>query len=89
MNTSRNDRERVYHVLPGDRRHIVEETGLPSYSIPAVLRWLKRRGLAHNNKKGYWEPVSIPEGVELCWEHGLIHLGTCPACINGKFTLNC
>lgn len=80
MNMSPDDRERVYLVLPGDRRHIVKETGLPSYLIPAVLRWLKRWGLAHNNQKGYWEPVFIPAGVDLCWEHGMFHvMGVRPA----------
>jgi hypothetical protein len=82
MTASPEDREQVYGALPGDRRHIVRKTELPSYLVPALLKWLKRRGLALNNKKGYWEPVSIPKGVELCWEHGLLHLGICPACRN-------
>ena len=84
MSTSPNDRALAYLSLPGDRRHIVRKTGLPSYSVPALLKWLKRRGLALNNKRGHWDPVSIPEGVELCWEHGLCHLGNCPACRSRK-----
>ena len=82
MNISPNDRAVVYSSLPGDRRNIVTKTGLPSYRVPVVLRWLKRHGLALNNEKGYWEAVSIPNGVDLCWEHGVFHLGTCPACRN-------
>lgn len=82
MSISANERKRVYMALPGDRRHIVKQTELPSYAVPALLRWLKRRGLAVNVVKGYWEPVSIPENVDLCWEHGLFHLGSCAACRN-------
>ena len=82
MKTSSNDREHVYASLPGDRRNIMTKTGLPSYRVPIVLRWLKRHGLALNNEKGYWEPVSIPIGVDLCWKHGVFHLGICPACRN-------
>jgi len=87
MSTSANDRERVYRSIPGDRRHIVEETGVPSYAVPVLLRWLKRRGLAHNNQKGYWEPVPLPVGVDVCWEHGMFHIGACPACKNRRATL--
>jgi hypothetical protein len=81
MKTSPNDRERVYTSLPGDRRKIVQKTGLPSYGIPAVLKWLKRRGLAHNGRKGIWEPTKIPAEFEICWKHGILKLGDfCPAC---------
>jgi hypothetical protein len=82
METSPSDRQQVYASLPGGRRDIVAKTGLPSYSIPALFRWLKRHGLAGNEKKGYWEPVSIPAGVSLYWQHGLFHLGACPSCMN-------
>jgi hypothetical protein len=82
MKTSPNDRERVYTSLPGDRRNIVVKTGLPSYGVPAVLRWLKRRGLAYNVKRGFWEPRKIPRGVSMCWEHGNLTLDDyCPACV--------
>jgi hypothetical protein len=81
MRTSPRDRERVYASLPGDRHHIVAKTGLPSYGIPALLKWLKRRGLAHNEKRGVWKPREIPLGVSICWEHGIIMLDDfCPAC---------
>ena len=84
MKTSSIDRELVYVSLPGDRRTIVLKSGLPSYGIPAILKWLKRRGLAHNNNRGFWEPREIPRGVGICWEHGILMVEDfCPACPAG------
>ncbi len=81
MDISPSDRAVVYFALPGGRRSIVMKTGFPSYCIPAVLRWLKRRGLASNVKRGFWEPKKIPQGVGICWEHGILTLDDfCPAC---------
>lgn len=74
-------REKVFKSLPADRRTIMERTGLFSHEVPTILRWLQRRCLADNSAtRGIWEPVVIPKGVEVCWEHGLLHLGTCQGC---------
>ena len=55
------DREKVFRSLPGDRRAIMKRTGLRSYEVPGILRWLQRRCLAGNsNTRGIWEPVAIP-----------------------------
>jgi hypothetical protein len=81
VNISPNNRKLVYHALPGNRRSIVQQTGLPSYAVPALLRWLKRRGLAFNERKGHWEPKPIPGGTEVCWKHGILIVDNfCPAC---------
>jgi len=75
------DREQVYRSLPADRRTIVRNTGIPSYQIPAVLRWLKRRRLAANLSRGIWTPTRVPTGVNICWKHGTLTVdGCCPTC---------
>ncbi|MGB6066393.1 MAG: hypothetical protein WBG50_16450 [Desulfomonilaceae bacterium] len=84
MTISSSDRENVYKSLPGNRREIVLRTAIPSYRIPAILRWLKRRRLALNQKKGVWTPILVPTGIDICWEHGVLTLnGACPACHDG------
>lgn len=61
----------------------MERTRLCSHEVPPILRWLQRRGLAGNSTtRGIWEPVVIPKGVEVCWEHGRLHLGLRPGCRN-------
>lgn len=83
MEISRNDREKVYRSLPGNRRAIVLKSSIPSYRVPAILRWLKRRRLAANLSRGIWTPTLVPTGIDICWEHGVLTLnGACPACLS-------
>jgi hypothetical protein len=81
MEISSRDRKNVYESLPANRRTIVLKTAIPSYAIPAILKWLKRRKLASNTQRGIWTPTPVPTGVGVCWTHGTLVLnGACPAC---------
>lgn len=59
------DRAKVFRSLPADRRKMMKRTGLRSYEVPPILRWLQRRCLAdHSNSRGVWESKVVPEGLE-------------------------
>lgn len=88
MEISPNDREQVCRSLPADRRTIVLKTGIPSYQVPAILKWLKRRMLASNGTRGIWSPTPVPTGIDICWEHGVLTLnGACPACLSQELRI--
>jgi len=86
MSPHTTDREAVFKSLPGGRRNIMRKSGLRSFEVPLILRWLQRRCLAHSTSRGFWEPAAIPIGVTICWTHSLLHLGHCPSCRSRRLT---